>query len=1449
MATWPTGHRWEDYDLSILDVDRNRLDSLHSVQNLRYDRAHFGQFSCKLTFSLDARDPWATVLRERENHYIAINRDGERVFSGYQVKIDRSDVAGSLEQWIDFQFMPLSRTLGWRIGALDEEGLTRTGLVDDAIKWMVRRTHGALSSNTPTSGLPRQMPGFIIAADKSESPDNVLLLANGQDMYEFVQQTCKRYQVDFDVYFDDNYDMVFQTWWPRRGVDHTEGNPARRAIIFTDEQGSFTKQQYGTDTSDLKTVAYDRLATKDQAAGATRRDSFGLREFVVNSGDDVEIGVGLEGRDLQEFYKLSDYVEQESQQWRVHWKVGDEITWNSIRMGYGPHNATVSKVTAEIDREGYEHLTPTFGYEPDVLDKMRGGGKGRDDPGYTAPTIWHIYGDTPTNLDPDDANAIGVVGDGATIASTEVAATNRIVLETIPAGFPFVPPKITFSDAAIEGIADSVIRSDATLLLQIRTPGPIDVPPVFGADPGNAWSFVNGVNINITGVNATGVITFGTTGPAAATFVAPAFTYGAGNVIGASGNVVHSDSVLALGITCDDANTVYPDAADNNEWDVIGGTGCQTVGAVANTVKIDTVWVRADLRTGGGGQTGLYPTDMAGGYGEAVVIGSAVGTTDEGAWVNVFLDTKLDVLGHIRVGRALYATNNSVAIWGISAARGTVHILDGTLAVDGAGGSACILDVFDGNTPRIKLDADNANPSFVQTFFEIQDAAAAIAHTFNATTGVVTLNAQRLAAGDFSVLAQAAGVTILGTDANTRNLILNNVTHLWPAVDAAGALISNGAGVLSWGAPVPAAHNLLSAQHGDTVASAMTRGDLVVGTAGGWDDLPIGAINTHLESDGVDAAWVLPDIYGAPATCTVATANVAGIAHTHAIMSTFSPGVAASLLSTSAAGELAITGSLYIAAAIRHIGDITTLTSFSPGQWYVDIVGVDAIRCTGTAVIINDDGVAARDLIVESQGQARQFVVDGGTNQVGMNNVLYTWPAANAAGSLNNNGAGVLTWGAPAPAAHNLLSASHGDTVASAVGVGDLVIGTAGGWDDLGIGAVNTHLESDGATAAWVLPDIYGAPATCTVATANVAGIAHTHAITSSSSPGAAASILATNGAGSIGITGFLDVASNIRHIGDLTTMMRFTPGFWQVQVTGATRMIMSATETSYYAGQDQVMYSDAGVTEEGRWDGATGNIQIGWGNAAGRMSIVDANTYIDRGGVFLDVATDLVAIILSPGGGAEVACSQGFFSPFDTGVTSLGQLPATTKRWSNVVSVLGNYIGTITCTVAATSIDATGIIDTDSHFISRIAIGTAPYQCTSTTLNTNLNADRLEGFHGAQAATANNVVIRSGNNILMAALGEVDGVDISIHTHNYDEVGDQAATTYAGLTTSSWELSLPAEDPDGITVHDNAGVNRYIRIADNAAGLNARWEFMFISSVGHIHYILATAQPTGVPN
>jgi len=76
--------------------------------------------------------------------------------------------------------------------------------------------------------------------------------------------------------------------------------------------------------------------------------------------------------------------------------------------------------------------------------------------------------------------------------------------------------------------------------------------------------------------------------------VLPALTFGAAHAPGAANSVIRSDAVIALGITCPDTNTVYPDVAvappGPNRWTLTSSGGTVAItGAVANRVNFEVV--------------------------------------------------------------------------------------------------------------------------------------------------------------------------------------------------------------------------------------------------------------------------------------------------------------------------------------------------------------------------------------------------------------------------------------------------------------------------------------------------------------------------------------------------------------------------------------------------------------------------------------------------------------------------------------------------------------------------------------------------------------------------------------------------------------------------------------------------------------------------------------------
>lgn len=105
----------------------------------------------------------------------------------------------------------------------------------------------------------------------------------------------------------------------------------------------------------------------------------------------------------------------------------------------------------------------------------------------------------------------------------------------------------------------------------------------------------------------------------------------------------------------------------------------------------------------------------------------------------------------------------------------------------------------------------------------------------------------------------------------------------------------------------------------------------------------------------------------------------------------------------------------------------------------------------------------------------------------------------------------------------------------------------------------------------------------------------------------------------------------------------------------------------------------------------------------------------------------------------------------------------------------------------------------TAANFVSDIAIGTAPYACTSTTLNTNLNADLLDGSHASAFAIADaGLTSLAGLTYVSTSFVKMTGADtFSLDTSTYYKSGD--SPTFAVVTLS-----------DKVTTYNNIATEGY---------------------------------------
>jgi hypothetical protein len=228
----------------------------------------------------------------------------------------------------------------------------------------------------------------------------------------------------------------------------------------------------------------------------------------------------------------------------------------------------------------------------------------------------------------------------------------------------------------------------------------------------------------------------------------------------------------------------------------------------------------------------------------------------------------------------------------------------------------------------------------------------------------------------------------------------------------------------------PTTHALLSLTHSDTTAAAAAVGAIITGQTGPvWARLTIGSAGKILRSDGTNLVYT---------TATYPTTTTAS-------QLLYSNGAnAIEGLATGNSSVLVTNGSGVPSLAT----DIPTAVTIGTKYIY---------RAGGTDVAVADGGTNLSTVAAGSILAA---------------NALNTLTAITSTSDTKvlQNAAGTISWASTAaPGAHNLLSASHGDTAVGTVLRGDLVTGQTASpaWTRLALGTVGKVLRSDGTDVAW----------------------------------------------------------------------------------------------------------------------------------------------------------------------------------------------------------------------------------------------------------------------------------------------------------------------------------------------------------------------------------------------
>jgi len=261
-----------------------------------------------------------------------------------------------------------------------------------------------------------------------------------------------------------------------------------------------------------------------------------------------------------------------------------------------------------------------------------------------------------------------------------------------------------------------------------------------------------------------------------------------------------------------------------------------------------------------------------------------------------------------------------------------------------------------GDVLRITTGTPNQLSWDAATAFAVTTVAAGTGLTGGGGPGAITINA----VGGTGLTATADAINLDNTTVTPGSY--GDATHVGQfTVDQQGRLTA-AADVTITGV-VPAAHNILSAQHGDTLAAGVSRGSLIYGNATPkWAELVHpGAASRHLETDGTDIAWQV--------NITMADDSWIGI------------GAAAEKIVFDAAGDINIheanlkiwDGGNLKFSVDGALGNIDTKGdfNFSGGGWsYITTTG------TGDSISIAQVGTGARINIVQST--ANDTIIQGG---------------------------------------------------------------------------------------------------------------------------------------------------------------------------------------------------------------------------------------------------------------------------------------------------------------------------------------------------------------------------------------------------------------------------------------------------------------------------------------
>jgi hypothetical protein len=322
------------------------------------------------------------------------------------------------------------------------------------------------------------------------------------------------------------------------------------------------------------------------------------------------------------------------------------------------------------------------------------------------------------------------------------------------------------------------------------------------------------------------------------------------------------------------------------------------------------------------------------------------------------------------------------------------------------------------------------------------------------------------------------------------------LSTLYSLADAAGWLHSTGANVFAWSTPTAADVGALAAVTSDSpLTGSVTGGSHLTFSAQNATKVFAGPTFGNPDAVPTFRALIATDIpalsYQAPyaiLSTLGALANAAGWLHNDGsgvlAWSTPPAGTGTVTSVTAGTGLTATTNPITVSGTLSVTGPLLTLTNLADAAGWLHSTGANVFAwSTPTAADVGALAAVTSDSPLTGAGtagshltfsaQTATYVLAGpatggavvptfralvatdipALSYQAAYTILTTLGVLNntgGAGWLHNDGSGVLAWSTPSLITHNLLSASHPDTVAGSPVLGDLIFGNATPyWDKL----------------------------------------------------------------------------------------------------------------------------------------------------------------------------------------------------------------------------------------------------------------------------------------------------------------------------------------------------------------------------------------------------------------